>query len=94
MMKIHYGVDNDVLFLEDTTRVLKWGIRNPIAKASVSPRALFVSNSLSPLSNGWDAKFEALVGTFKYLHTDATRKVLKQISVDFKHSNYFKDLPL
>ncbi len=95
MMKIHFNVDNNVLFLHADTHDLEWGIRNPIAKASVRPRALFVSNRLSPIAGGWDTKFDTLVGTFSYLHTEEQNaKLYKSLQNNLDDISHFKDLPL
>ncbi len=94
MMKIHFNVDNNVLFLEASTRTREWGISNPIAKASVSPRALFVSNKLSPRDQDWDNTFHALVGSYSYLHTGQSSKIFKSLPDNLNMMRHFKDLPL
>ena len=98
MMKIHYGVNNNVVFLNADKYInenkikLEWGIRNAIGKANVKPRALFVTNRLNPIPGGWESRFKRSVGTSAYL---SIRKMNKQVSIsliqqkDIKGFKYF-----
>jgi len=94
MMKIHYNVNNNVLFITADTHELKWGIRNPISKASVKPRALLVANRLNPIIGNWDGKFDALVGTYSYLHNKQNNKLVNNYQETATLIKHLKLLPL
>ena len=65
MMKVNYDVDNNVIFYDKKTKVLS-EIINPVAKAAVAQRALFVANRLNPIQGGWERTFEESLGHVSY----------------------------
>jgi hypothetical protein len=83
MMKIHYNIDSNVVFLnsddyKNNKIIIKWGIKNAIAKENVKSRALLIINKLNPIEGGWDDIFNQKIQSVTYLPLSKSYKLHNQ----------------
>ncbi|CAA6803730.1 MAG: Unknown protein [uncultured Sulfurovum sp.] len=98
MMKLYFNVNNNVVFVNadklnnQNVIELEWGVRNPVAKASVAHRAIFVSDRLNPKPNGWNELFHTHIGSVAYLQTNQNEKpTFNKSNIDLKNKIRIED---
>jgi len=97
MMKYFYNVDGYQIFITpdeyEKNNKIDWGIKNPVLKETVLPRAIFVANRTLPRNGGWDAELHGIADGPALLATapvDSNANISRRLHVDRKEFQKFK----